>query len=97
MLIGHNRYIKQKNRESTTIVGTLELNKIQYGFKSDFHELFQKSYITETDENVLFRINASFKLFSQCSRAYVPKANSIDLLVGKYPLDLPVLNHQFTG
>ncbi|HPY97472.1 MAG TPA: GntR family transcriptional regulator [Clostridia bacterium] len=76
--------------ESTTIVGTLELNKkFSTDFKSNFHEDYSKiTYITETDENISYSVSMlPLNYFPNAAELMFKNVNSIDLLVGKYPLD----------
>ncbi|HOD93678.1 MAG TPA: GntR family transcriptional regulator [Clostridia bacterium] len=76
--------------ESTTINGTLELNrKFSTDFKSNYHEDYSKiTYITETNGNISYSISIlPLNYFPNAAELMFKNVNSIDLLVGKYPLD----------
>ncbi len=76
--------------ESTTINGTLELNrKFSTDFKYNYHEDYSKiTYITETNGNIAFSVSIlPLNYFPNAAELMFKNVNSIDLLVGKYPLD----------
>ncbi len=76
--------------ESTTINGSLELNrKFNTDFKSNYHEDYSKiTYITETNGNIAYSVSLlPLNYFPNAAELMFKNVNSIDLLVGKYPLD----------
>jgi len=76
--------------ESTTINGSLELNrKFSTDYKSNYHEDYTKvTYTTETDNNIAYSISIlPLNYFPNAAELLFKNVNSVDLLVGKYPLD----------
>lgn len=80
----------RKILESITINGSLELNrKFNTDNKSNYHEDYTKvTYITETNGNLVYSISMlPFNFFPNAAELLFKNVNSMELLIGKYPLD----------
>jgi DNA-binding GntR family transcriptional regulator len=76
--------------ESTTINGSIELNnKFNVEYKSNFHEDYTKvTYTTETNGNIAYSISIlPLNYFPNAAELLFRNVNSMELLIGKYPLD----------